>query len=216
MIRVQIETLTCGPEGVPADLQGLAAESLADLSWTDTSLGYHGFGYWPVMDERPALAFGQRHGDPVLEADPETRTVRRRWPVVAVEAAELAELQAEQLRQSAARIAARRYDAEVAGIQWQGYGIATDRDSQNKVDKEDRAVDKAMREDGRGWKCLDLSTGQVGFRPTTNAEVQAIAAAVYAYVSACFAREAELLAALADGTYTDEMLAEGWPAQAAA
>ena len=44
--------------------------------------------------------------------------------------------------------------------------------------------------------------------------MQAIAAAVYAYVSACFAREAELLAALAEGTYTDELLVEGWPAQA--
>ncbi len=213
--KIELPGTIAGLERLPADLQGLAAESLADLSWTDASLGYHGFGYWPVVDERPALEFGQRYGDPALEADPETRTVRRRWPVVAVEAAELAELQAEQLRQSAARIAARRYDAEVAGIQWQGYGIATDRDSQNKVDKEDRAVDKAMREDGKGWKCRDLSTGQVVFRPTSNAEMQAIAAAVYVYVSACFAREAELLAALAEGTYTDELLAEGWPAQVA-
>ncbi len=120
----------------------------------------------------------------------------------------------QELLNAASAIAARRYAAEVAGIQWQGYGIATDRDSQDKVDKEDRAVDKGMREDGKGWKCLDLATGQVGFRPTTNAEMQEIAAAVYAYVSSCFAREGELLAALADGTYTDDMLADGWPSQA--
>ena len=213
MIRVDLKTHECGPEGLPADLQGLASESLADLSWTDASLGYHGFGYWPVVDERPALEFGQRYGDPALEADPETRTVRRRWPVVAVEAAELAELQAEQMRQSAARIAARRYDAEVAGTQWQGYGIATDRESQAKLTQEALAVERAKRTDGAGWKCRDLATGQGVFRATSNAEISALADAVYGYVAACYAREAELLAAVAEGTYTDGMLAEGWPVQ---
>lgn len=112
-------------------------------------------------------------------------------------------------------IAAARYEREVAGIVWQGYGIATDRESQDKVDKEDRAVDKGMRADGKGWKCFDLSAGQVVFRPTSNAELQAIAAAVYDYVSACFAREAALLAAIKDGTFHDGMLAEGWPERGA-
>lgn len=36
------------PGDLPAELQGLADISLADLIWTDEALGYHGFGYFPV------------------------------------------------------------------------------------------------------------------------------------------------------------------------
>lgn len=169
---------------------------VVELTDTDPAGRYHPDMKWVACPAEAAVGDGY---------DGEAFTSGAGLPAPAATPAELA----------AAAIATRRYTAEVAGIQWQGYGIATDRDSQNKVDKEDRAVDKAMREDGKGWKCLDLSTGQVVFRPTSNVEMRAIAAAVYAYVSACFAREAELLAALAEGTYTDEMLAEGWPAQVA-
>lgn len=109
-------------------------------------------------------------------------------------------------------IAARRYQAEVAGIVWNGYGISTDREAgQAKIDKEDRAVDQGLRADNSGWKCLDLKTGQIVFRPTSNAEIKQIAAAVYRHVAGCYAREAELLAALEAGTLTDDMLDQGWP-----
>lgn len=43
------------PGDLPAELQGLADISLADLIWTDAALSYHGFGYFPVeVDDPPA------------------------------------------------------------------------------------------------------------------------------------------------------------------
>lgn len=111
-----------------------------------------------------------------------------------------------------AAVAKRRWHQEVAGIAWQGYGIATDRESQDKIVQETRAIDRALRVDGKGWKCIDLATGVVVFRPTTNAEMVAIGDAVYGYVSACFAREEVLLSEIAAGTYDPAMLETGWPA----
>lgn len=110
-----------------------------------------------------------------------------------------------------AAIAARRWQAEVAGITWNGYGIATDRESQDKIVQETRAIDRGLRVEGKGWKCLDLAAGIVVFRSTTNAEMMAIADAVYDYVSACFAREEVLLSEIAAGAYDPAMLETGWP-----
>lgn len=109
-----------------------------------------------------------------------------------------------------AAIASRRWSQEVAGITWNGYGIATDRESQDKIVQETRAIDRGLRIDGKGWKCIDLATGVVVFRPTTNAEMVAIGDAVYDYVSACFAREEVLLSEIAAGTYDPAMLETGW------
>lgn len=111
-----------------------------------------------------------------------------------------------------AAVANRRYQAEIAGIVWQGYGIATDRESQDKIVQETRAIDRTLRVDGKGWKCIDLAAGVVVFRPTTNAEMIAIGDAVYAFVSACFEREEALLDEIAAGTYDPAMLETGWPA----
>ena len=108
-------------------------------------------------------------------------------------------------------IASRRFKAEESGTTWNGYGIATDRSSQNKITQEDIAVNRGLRADGSGWKCLDLSTGVIVFRPTSNAEIQQLSAAVYLHVSSSFKREEELLAAVADGSITAEMLEVGWP-----
>lgn len=108
-------------------------------------------------------------------------------------------------------VAARRWQAEIAGIVWQGYGIATDRESQDKIVQETRAIDRALRVDGKGWKCIDLATGIVVFRSTTNAEMMTVADAVYDYVSACFAREEALLAEIEANTYDPAMLETGWP-----
>jgi hypothetical protein len=109
-----------------------------------------------------------------------------------------------------AQIASRRFKAEESGTTWNGYGIATDRSSQNKITQEDIAVNRGLRTDGSGWKCLDLSTGVVVFRPTSNAEIQQLSAAVYLHVSSSFKREEELLAAVADGSITAVMVEEGW------
>lgn len=45
MIKIQNNTATREP--IPAFLQGLAQESLADLSWTDPQLGVQDCAWWP-------------------------------------------------------------------------------------------------------------------------------------------------------------------------
>lgn len=135
------------------------------------------------------------------------------YQLVSGKVVELADDAKVALEQAAARetIAETRYGFEVAGVYWGGFFIATDRDSQNKLLQERSAIATGLRADPSGWKCLDVATGLVELRPTTNAEMQAISAQAYTYVAACFAREGELLEAVKAGTYTDSQLAEGWP-----
>lgn len=64
MIKVQNNTATREP--IPAFLQGLAPESLADLSWTDPALGVADAAWWPEVDQSPALEQHQRYGDETL------------------------------------------------------------------------------------------------------------------------------------------------------
>ena len=55
------------PGPLPADLDGLAAESLADLDWTDEALGYRGFGFVPVVDLEAAKA--EKRGELTRQRD---------------------------------------------------------------------------------------------------------------------------------------------------
>lgn len=110
-----------------------------------------------------------------------------------------------------ALIADRRYRAEIAGFPWNGFGIDTERDSQAKISSSWSAARDGFREDGSVWKCLDLVTGQIVSRPTTNAEMIDIGQQAYRYVQACYDREGALLEAAAGGTVTAEMVEEGWP-----
>ncbi|NBB11831.1 DUF4376 domain-containing protein [Pseudomonas sp. SLFW] len=110
-----------------------------------------------------------------------------------------------------ALIADRRFRAEIAGFPWNGFGIDTERDSQAKISSSWSAARDGFREDGSVWKCLDLATGQIVSRPTTNAEMIDIGQQAYRYVQACYDREGALLEAAAGGTVTAEMIEEGWP-----
>lgn len=111
-----------------------------------------------------------------------------------------------------ALIADRRYRSEIAGFPWSGFGIDTERDSQAKISSSWSAARDGFRDDGSVWKCLDLATGQIVSRPTTNAEMIEIGQQAYRYVQACYDREGVLLDAAAEGTVTADMLEEGWPA----
>ena len=64
MIKVQNNIAT--RETIPAFLQGLAPQSLADLSWTDPALGVTDAAWWPEVDQSPALEQHQRYGDETL------------------------------------------------------------------------------------------------------------------------------------------------------
>ena len=108
---------------------------------------------------------------------------------------------AEQLAQA---IADRRYIEETSGITINGVKIDTGRDSQALITG---AALSAMLDSSYlcTWKTV---SGPVQL---SAAQLLAIAKAVRAHVQACFDREADLLAAVADGSITGEMLEEGWP-----
>ena len=112
-----------------------------------------------------------------------------------------AEKAAEAERQA---IAARRYEAEVGGITLNGVQIDTDDRSKLLINGAalEATIDPTYV---MQWK----TSG--GFIELTAMQVIGIARAVRAHVQACFDREAELLAALEAGTFTEEMLEQGWP-----
>lgn len=103
-----------------------------------------------------------------------------------------------------ALIAARRYTAEMAGTTVQGMVIATDDRSQGLITG---AALAAMLDANYliRWKTAE------GFVELTGAQIIGVASAVRAYVQACFDREADLLAAVADGSITAAMVGETWP-----
>lgn len=73
MIKIQNNTAT--REAVPAFLQGLAPESLADLSWTDPALGVADAAWWPEVDQSPALQRHERYGSETLTIDADNQQV---------------------------------------------------------------------------------------------------------------------------------------------
>ena len=101
-------------------------------------------------------------------------------------------------------IAYRRWQAEVGGITLNGVHIDTD--DRSKLLINGAALEATLDpEYVMQWKVGG------GFVQLTGAQVIGIARALRAHVQACFDREAKLLAALADGTLTDDMLEQGWP-----
>lgn len=105
---------------------------------------------------------------------------------------------------NAAAFATERFARETSGITVDGLSIETTRDSQALIASTGMSaiLDPEYR---CNFKTLD------GFVHINATQILAIAKAVRAHVQACFDRELELLNALESGTYTDEMLEEGWP-----
>lgn len=101
-------------------------------------------------------------------------------------------------------IAARRYQAEIAGTAIDGIPLDTGRDSQGLITGAavQAIIDPAY---SLHWKTAE------GFVELTGQQILGVASAVRAHVQSCFNREAELQAAVADGSITAEMLEEGWP-----
>lgn len=203
MIKVQNSTATREP--LPPFLRGLAPESLADLSWTDQALGVSDCAWWPEDDQSPALGEFERYGDEALTVDAERRVVVVVREVVPWAAEEIAEHEAARRAEMAQQIADRRWQAEVAGIDVGGMHIDTGRDSQALITG---ATVQAMLDPNYSLRLKTVA----GFVDLTAEQIIGVATAARAHVQACFNREAELLEALAAGTFTPEMLDQGWPA----
>lgn len=103
-----------------------------------------------------------------------------------------------------AAIAARRYQAEIAGITVNGLSIDTPRDSQSLITG--AALQATL---DSTYTCRWKTAG--GFVDLSAQQILDLATAVRAHVQACFDREAELLDQLAAGTLTPNMLEQGWP-----
>ena len=73
MIKIKNNTAT--RESIPSFLQGLAAESLADLSWTDPALGVSDAAWWPQEDQSPALGKHEVYGAETLTIDAARKVV---------------------------------------------------------------------------------------------------------------------------------------------
>lgn len=112
---------------------------------------------------------------------------------------------ADEKRRLAGLIAWRRYQAETAGITVLGVPVYTDRTTQNKLTG---AALRASRDPSYtvDWKCSNNT-----FVMLTAEQIVSVADAVGDHVQACYSREADLLEAVADGSYVDSMIEEGWP-----
>lgn len=167
-----------------------------------------------VAPEPYALVFEA----PRPEHDAVTQTVReiapvltakghyeQQWEVVELDAETVVDNRAKEAEQIRNEIADRRWRAEVAGIDVGGMHIDTGRDSQALITG---ATVQAMLDSSYAlrWKT------PAGFVDLTAEQIIGVATAARAHVQACFNREAELLEALEAGTFTPEMLDQGWPA----
>jgi|CXWL01.2.fsa_nt_gi hypothetical protein len=104
----------------------------------------------------------------------------------------------------AVAIAAERFVREAAGVSVDGLTIETTRDSQSLISG--MAISAILDPE---YKCSYKAVA--GFIELTSAQILGVATAVRSHVQACFDREKFLLEAVETGTYTDDMLTEGWP-----
>jgi len=102
------------------------------------------------------------------------------------------------------RISAARFRYETAGIRFGDIAIDTGRDGQILITGAalSAVVDPTYR---CTWKALN---GPVELNAQ---QLIDIASAVRTHVQACFDRESQLLEALAEGNYAEDMLTQGWP-----
>lgn len=101
-------------------------------------------------------------------------------------------------------IAAERYKREGVGITVEGSVIDTTRDGQALI--AGAAVSAIL---DPNYTCNWKTAG--GFVELNAPQLVTIATAVREHVQACFDRELALLRAIEEGSYSNDMLAEGWP-----
>jgi len=181
-----------------------ALAALLDLSGTDPALGVQSAAWWPEENTEGELGANKKWGAEVFTLDTERKVVKVARKQVNMTAAEKAARDALAAEQWASQIAARRYDAEIAGATIDGMPIDTGRDSQGLITGAavQAIIDPAY---SLHWKT------STGFVELTGQQILGVASMVRAHVQSCFNREAALLDAVADGTITAAMLDEGWP-----
>ncbi|HEY0120667.1 MAG TPA: DUF4376 domain-containing protein [Rhizobium sp.] len=107
--------------------------------------------------------------------------------------------------------AGKRYAVEIGGYTYSSHPIATDRDSQSKITSVAVAAGTIGSTFSTEWKCSDGS-----FFTLNHDDAIAMATAVMTFVSACFATEASVAAAITAGTIASiaDIDAASWPSSA--
>jgi hypothetical protein len=209
MIKVQNNIATREP--LPTFLQGLAPESLADLSWTDPQLGVQGCAWWPAVDKSAPLDLQQRYGAELLTVDAENRVVIVTREVLPLGHEELRQAAATAAQALMARTSEMRWQHETGGINIDAVRVATAIEDQNRITS---VVANAV---AAGVEAVDFKA-ESGWVSLSLSELQAIACAIARHVQACFTAERshhdaiQALAAIGDvaglAAYNVE---EGWP-----
>ena len=106
------------------------------------------------------------------------------------------------------RIARTRYEHETGGTTVDEMHVATDRQSQALVSGAFSSA-KDAKETGEPFSIRWKSAG--GWVELDADQMIGLGRAVRAHVQACFDREKDLTEAVADGTFEESMLSEGWP-----
>ncbi|HDS1694761.1 TPA: DUF4376 domain-containing protein [Pseudomonas putida] len=208
MTLIKVENNVATREPVPGflDRSGSpeALASLLDLSWTDPQYGVQNAAWWPEEDQSGELGTNKKWGAEMLTPAPDRKVVIVKRKQVSMTKAEIAERDEAVTAAWMDQIAARRYQAEIGGIELAGLPIATDDRSKLLING---AAARATRDSSYvlKWKTDE------GFIDLPADQVLTMADAVADHVQACFDREAELQAAVADGTITAEMIEQGWP-----
>lgn len=113
MIKVQNNTASREP--LPAFLQGLAPDSLVDLSWTDPSLGVQNYAWYPEENQTQSLGEYEEYGEETLTIDTDRKVVVSSKAIVAMSAEKTAEIEANK---AAAKQARREsLTAQIAALQ---------------------------------------------------------------------------------------------------
>lgn len=104
MIKIDLATNEMTRETVPQFLNGLAQESLNDLSWADESLGVSGIGYWPeVVNDTAIDTNTHKYGDEILTSDALSKTVLVSHEVLALSQLEIDALTTAKLAEIASK-----------------------------------------------------------------------------------------------------------------
>ena len=146
------------------------------------------YGVFPVVEAEKPIGEVVAEVDPVLIDGVWTQ----QWAVTSFTA-----------EQNIKNIAARRYAEEISGTIINGIPVDTDRQSQALITGAALAatIDPA-------YVCRWKTKG--GFIVLDATAIIGVATAVRNHVQDCFNREAQLISAVDDGTYTSDMINEGW------
>lgn len=170
------------PGPLPPELQGTLSDAdLADLSWTDPALGFHGFGFWPVVDAAPPKAPAGH----VVERSGWTlgdTTATPAWIVRPMTNEETTILR-ERRKAEATDL---RWKREVAGIVINGIPVATDDRSKTLI------LGKRAQAQSNPAMVFRWKAASGEWVDLTGAQIIAVADAVADHVQACFDREGEL------------------------